>query len=139
MVGRLVVVALARPDGGLGVEGEGPDRAGENAALVAGEGADLCHDVISFACEAARCGLDRRTSAAARTALHPQGRSAAEDAGRELSCSARRARNAPGEDSSRSRVAAPDGLPQAAVQERSSGGLGQKSGMTGTVRATQKP
>src|SRR3546814_7559093 len=44
VVGRLVVVAFDRADGGLGAERQGPDRAAEDAALVAGEGADLCHD-----------------------------------------------------------------------------------------------
>jgi len=40
IVGRLV----ARPDDCLFVECEGPDRAGEDAGLIAGECANLCHD-----------------------------------------------------------------------------------------------
>src|SRR3546814_10195951 len=44
----LVVVAFDRADGGLGAERQGPDRAAEDAALVAGEGADLCHDTCPF-------------------------------------------------------------------------------------------
>lgn len=58
-------------------------------------------------CEAARCGLDRRTSAAARTALHPQDRSASGGRGRAGFLGPRGGRaSAPGEESSRPRCGA---------------------------------